>query len=78
MSQIAPFLNPDQLMHWSGPDNIAWVKIDDEGSWAVLDSGSTINTVTLEFMKTCSLYVGPLSNLVDGPLEINGFGGLYS
>ena len=65
-------------MHWSGPENIAQVKINDEGSWALLDSGSTINAVTLEFVKVHSLDVGPLSNLVDSTLKINGFGGLFS
>ena len=34
--------------------------------------------MTLEFVKAHSLDVGPLSNLVDGTLKINGFGGLYS
>ena len=72
------FFNPDPLKHWSGPENIAQVKINDESSWALLDSGSTINTVTLEFIKACSLDVGPLSNLVDGTLKINWFGGLFS
>ena len=61
-----------------GLKNIALVKIDDKGSWAVLDSGSTINVVTPEFIKACSLDVGPLSDLVNGTLEINGFGGLFS
>ena len=65
-------------MHWSGPENIAWFKIDDEGCWALLDSGSTINAVTPEFAKAHSLDVGPLSYLVDGTLKINGFWGLYS
>ena len=65
-------------MHWSGPENIAWVKINDEGSWALLDSGSTINTVTLEFIKACSLDVSLLNNLVDSTLKINGSGGLFS
>ena len=78
MSQKAPFLNPDPLTHWSVPENIAWVKIDDECSWAVLDSGSTINVVTPECIKACSLDVGPLSDLVDGIMKINGFGGLFS
>ena len=64
-------------MQWSGPENIAQVKIDDEGSWPLLDSGSTINAVTLEFVKAHSLDVGPLSDLVDGTLKINGSGGLY-
>ena len=34
--------------------------------------------MTPEFVKACSLDVGPLSNLVDGTLRINGFGGLFS
>ena len=78
MSQSAPFLNPDPLTCWSGPENIAWVKIDDKSSWSLLDSGSTINMVTPEFVKVHSLDVGPLSNLVDHTLKINGFGGLFS
>ena len=43
-----------------------------------LDIESTINKVTLEFVKACSLDVAPLSDLVDGTLKINGFGGLFS
>ena len=54
------------------------MKINDEGSWALIDSGSTINAVTPEFVKACSFDVGPLSNLVGGTLEINEFGGLFS
>ena len=34
--------------------------------------------MTLEFVKACSLDVGPLSDLVDSTLKINGFGGLFS
>ena len=64
-------------MHWSRPVNITWVKID-EGSWPLLDSGSTINTVTSEFVKAHSLDLGPLSDLVDDTLKINGFRGLLS
>ena len=65
-------------MHWSGPENIARVKVNDEGSWALLNSHSTINAVTPEFIKAHSLDMGPLSDLVDGTLEINGFGALFS
>ena len=43
-----------------------------------MDSGSTINVVTPEFVQACSLDMGPLSNLVDGTLKINGFGGMFS
>ena len=43
-----------------------------------LDSGSTINVVTLEFFEVCSLDVGPLSELFNGTLSINGSGGVFS
>ena len=33
--------------------------------------------VILEFIKACSLDVGPFSNLVDGTLKINWFRGLF-
>ena len=73
-----PFLNPDPLTHWSGPKNVALVRIDGGTSWALLENGSTINAVMPEFIKTQSLDVGPLSNLVDSMMGINGFGGLFS
>ena len=78
MSQKPLFFNLDPLTHWSGPENIDQVRIDDESSWALLDSGSTINAVTPEFSETCHLDVGPLSNLVHGTLGINGFGKVFS
>ena len=77
-SKKAPFLNPDPLMHWSGPESVTWVKINEECSWALFNSGSTINALTPEFVKAHYLDVGPLSDLVDGTLKINGFGGLFS
>ena len=78
MSQKAPFLNPNPLTHWSGPANIVQVRIDGESSWDLLDSGATINAVTLEFIEAHSLDVGPLSDLADSTLGINGFGGVFS
>ena len=77
-SQKVPFLNLDLLTHWSGPQNIVWVRINDESSWALLDSGSTINVVTPKFVVAHSLDVSPLGDLVDGVLGINGFEGLFS
>ena len=62
MSQNIPFLNLNPLTQWSGPKNIAWVTIDGERSWGLLDSSSTINVVTPEFVEVCSLDVGPLSD----------------
>ena len=78
MSQKVPFLNSNPLTWWSGPENIVWVKIDDESSWGLLDSGFTINVVTPWFIEACFLDVGPLSNLANGTLGINGFRGVFS
>ena len=78
MSQKTPFLNPNPLNHWSGPENIAQIRIDDESSWGVLDSYSTINAVTPEFIEAHSLDVGSLHELVNGTLGIIGFGGVFS
>ena len=46
--------------------------------WAVLDTGSTINAVTTEFIKAHSLDVDPLHDLVDITLKMNGFGWIVS
>ena len=43
-----------------------------------MDSGSIINSVTSAFVRVHSLDVGPLSDLLDGTLGINGFGGEYT
>ena len=78
MSQKIPFLTINPLNWWSRPENIAQVWIDGEDSWALLDSGSTISAVTPAFVDVHSLDIGTLSNLSDGTLGINGFGGVFS
>ena len=78
MSQKVAFLSFNPLTHWSGPENIAEIRIDGESSWVLLDSGLTINVVTSEFVKVCSLDIGPLSDLADGTMGINVFGGVLS
>ena len=52
--------------------------MDDESCWGLLDNGSTINTVTSEFVKAHSLGISLLSDLVNGTLSMNGFGKLFS
>ena len=71
-------MNPDQISWWRASESIAWVWIDGKDSWALLDSGSTINAVTPEFVDVHSLDVGPSSDLSNGTLGINGFGGVFS
>ena len=71
-------MNPDQLTHWSGPENIAHIRINDESSCVLLESGSTINAVTPEFIEAHLLDISALSNLINGIMGKNGFGGLFS
>ena len=71
-------MNPNPLTHCSGPEIIAQVRINDETSWALLDSGSTINAATPELIEAHSLDISLMSNLVKGMLGINSFGGLFS
>ena len=73
----APFLNLNPLTWWSGPENIAQVRINDKSSLALLDSGLMINAVIPEFIKVHSLDIGPLSGLANSTLGINGFGGIF-
>ena len=77
-SQKVLFLTSDPLNWWSGLESIARVQMDGEDRLTLLDSGSTINVVTPEFVDVCSLDVGPLSNLYDGTLGIHGFGRVFS
>ena len=72
------FLNPDPLTHWSGPENTVHFRINSDNSCVLLDNVSTINAVTPDFIKTWSLDVSLLSDLVDHTIGINGFGGLFS
>ena len=78
MSQKDPFLNPNPLNQWSRAENIAQVWIDGESSWVLLDSGSTINAVTPQFVEAQSLDISPLSDLSNGTLGINSFRGVLS
>ena len=71
-----PESRPPHSLEWT--QNIAWVRINGESSWALLDNGSTISAVTPELDEAWSLDIGPLSELVNGVMGINGFGGLFS
>ena len=73
MSPKVPFLNPNLLTWWSGPENKAKVRINGESSWTLLDSGSNINVVTPESTEAHSLDISPLSDLSNGTMGLNGF-----
>ena len=64
--------------HWSGSENKAQVRINDESCWALLDNGSMVNAVTPELVEACSLDVSLLSDLVNGTVSMTSFGRLFA
>ena len=73
-----PFLNPDAFQHWYGVKNVAMVKINGENCMALLDNGVQINTITPSYVKSCSLEVGPITNLIGGQVACIGLGNAYT
>ena len=59
-----PFLNPDPFQHWYRVENVAKVKINRESCMALLDNGTQINTIMPSYVKSHSLEVGPITNLI--------------
>ena len=69
-----PFLNPNPFHRWYGTKNLAKVRVNSKSCMALLDNGSQINTITPNFVESCSLEVGPLSDLVGGQVTCVGLG----
>ena len=69
-----PFLNPDPFHQWYGIKNIPMVRVNRESCMALLDNGTQINTITPNFVKSHSLKVGPLSDLVGRWVTCVGLG----
>ena len=59
-----PFLNPNPYQQWYRVKNMATVRVNRESCMGLLDKGMQINTIMPSFIKTQSLDVGPLSDLV--------------
>ena len=59
-----PFLNPDPFQHWYGVKNVAKVKINGESCMAFRDIGTQINTITPSYVKSHSLEVGLITDLI--------------
>ena len=73
-----PFLNPDAFQHWYGVKNIAKVKINKESCMALLNNGAQINTIMPTYVKSCSLEVGLISNLIGRQVTCVGLGNAYT
>ena len=58
--------------------NVAKVRINGESCMALLDNGTQINTIMSSYMKSHSLEVGLINNLVGGCVTCVGLGNAYT
>ena len=73
-----PFLNPDPYQHWYGVKNVDKVKTNGESCMALLDKGMQINTITSSYVKSCSLEMGLITNLISRRVACIGLGNAYT
>ena len=63
---MAVFLNPDPFQHWYRVENVAKVKVNRESCMAFLDNGTQINNIMPSYVKSHSLKMGLITNLIGG------------
>ena len=73
-----PFLNPDPFQHWYGVENVAKVKINGESCMALLDNDMQINTITSSYVKSRSLEMGLITNLIGRQVTCIGLENTYT
>ena len=73
-----PFLNADPFQQWYGVENVARVRVNGESCMALLNNGAQINTIMPSFVKTHSLEVGPLSDLIGRWVACVGLGDAFT
>ena len=73
-----PFLNPDPFQHWYRVENVAKVKINGESCMALLNNGAQINTITPSYVKSHSLEMGPITDLIGRRVACIGLGNAYT
>ena len=70
----APFLNPDPFQQWYGLENVAKIRINGETCMALLDNGMQLNTIMSHYVRSNSLEVGPITDLVGRWVTCVGLG----
>ena len=68
-------LNPNRLYALFGPQSIARVTIEDQEHFALVDSGSQVDTATVQLARRLGLKIKKLSNLAKEKVQIQGLGG---
>ena len=73
-----PFLNPDPFHHWCRVENVAKVKINGESCQALLGNGAQINTITPNYVRSHSLEMGLITDLISTRVIYVGLGNAYT
>ena len=73
-----PFLNPEPFQHWYGVENVAKVKINGESCMTLLNNGVQINTITPSYVKSHSLEMGLITDLIGRRVAWVGLGNAYT
>ena len=67
-------MNPDPFQCWYWVENMAKVKINRESCMALLDNSAQINTIMPNYVKTHSLEIGPITDLIGTRVTVLGLG----
>ena len=73
-----PFLNPDPFQCWYRVENIAKVKINGKSCIALLDNGTQINTIMPNYVKSHSLEIRQITDLIGARVTCVGLGNTYT
>ena len=69
--RVAPPLETGPTTRWVGPEMLVDVMLEGCEVSALADSGSQVNTMTLEFVQEWGYPVLPLDGLVNYPLHLS-------
>ena len=73
-----PFLNPDPFQCWYKVENVAKVKINGQSCMGLLNNGAQINTIMPSYVKSYSLEMGQITNLIGRRVACVGLGNAYT
>ena len=76
MHRSSSLFNDGPTAHWVGPETLVSLVVEGMEVTTMVNSGSRVNTVTLNYVKCDKFPVLPLEDLIDHPLNLIGLGGM--
>ena len=71
-------MNLDPFQHWYRVENVVKVKINRQSHITLLDNGAQINTIMPNYVKSDSLEVGLITDLMGTRVTCMGLGNSYT